>query len=326
MKHIQYLLHLCLFTFFCQWSMANGHYVFTPIDGNDGLSGNKVRNITQLPDGRMVFTTEGLLNIYDGSRFNYLHYTEKNSCRLSGYTGFHHEYVGNDGYMWLKNSHLLMAIDINKERFVDNPQELLAAWGADVPLKDFFMDREKDLWLITDHDELLYLSGSNKEKNLFCQRISQTDGTPDPVYDLAVWERKLYLFYRSGMLVCYDIPSRKELYRQQSLTPLQREKYPSTSLPVSTGIRWRESTIPATSSTIATHGSWNSIRASIATTSSLPTAGSVSGWARTTVCKYWISDMATSSHCTKKMESSITISSPSPKPKTVLSGYRPPTD
>lgn len=235
MKHIRYLLQLCFLTLLCPWTMANGHYVFTPIDGNDGLSGNKVRNITQLPDGRMVFTTEGLLNIYDGSRFTYLHYTEENRCPLSGYTGFHHEYVGNDGYMWLKNSHLLMAIDINQERFVDKPQALLAAWGVDVPLKDFFMDREKNLWLITDHDELLYLRGSKKEKTLFCQRISQTDGTPDPVYDLAVWEGKLYLFYRSGMLVCYDIPSQKELYRQQSLSPMQREKYGSTSFVMQNG-------------------------------------------------------------------------------------------
>lgn len=229
MKHILFIIHLCFFIFLCRLSLANGHYVFTPIDGNDGLSGNKVRNITQLPDGRMMFTTEGLLNIYDGSRFNYLHYTDENKCGLSGYTGFHHEYVGNDGYMWLKNSHLLMAIDINKERFVEKPEYLLASWGVETSLKDFFMDREKNLWLITDNDELIYLSGTHKEKIVFGQQISRPEEAEDPVYDLAVWEGKLYLFYRSGLLVCYDIPSRKELYRQQSLDKMQRDKYGGTS-------------------------------------------------------------------------------------------------
>ena len=43
------------------------HYVFTPLDASQGLSGNKVRNISQLPDGRMMITTEGQINIYDGT-------------------------------------------------------------------------------------------------------------------------------------------------------------------------------------------------------------------------------------------------------------------
>ena len=38
------------------------HYVFTPLDASQGLSGNKVRNISQLPDGRMMITTEGQIN------------------------------------------------------------------------------------------------------------------------------------------------------------------------------------------------------------------------------------------------------------------------
>ena len=52
-------------------AIAEKYCVFTPIKGTEGLGGNRVRNITQLPDGRMMIITEGLLNLYDGTDFNY---------------------------------------------------------------------------------------------------------------------------------------------------------------------------------------------------------------------------------------------------------------
>lgn len=58
-------------------AIAEKYCVFTPIKGTEGLGGNRVRNITQLPDGRMMIITEGLLNLYDGTDFNYLHYNQK---------------------------------------------------------------------------------------------------------------------------------------------------------------------------------------------------------------------------------------------------------
>ena len=49
---------------------AQDHYAFTPIDCSDGLSGNRVRNIIQLRDGRIAMlmrssasTMELLFNI-----------------------------------------------------------------------------------------------------------------------------------------------------------------------------------------------------------------------------------------------------------------------
>ena len=40
---------------------AQDHYAFTPIDCSDGLSGNRVRNIIQLRDGRSSASTMELL-------------------------------------------------------------------------------------------------------------------------------------------------------------------------------------------------------------------------------------------------------------------------
>lgn len=77
---MKYILILLLLLIFPLSGIAEKHCVFTPINGTHGLSGNKVRNITQLPDGRMMITTEGLLNLYDGTNFSYLHYDREAIC------------------------------------------------------------------------------------------------------------------------------------------------------------------------------------------------------------------------------------------------------
>lgn len=207
--------------------VAFENYAFIPISANNGLSNNQVRNIAQLPDGRMMIATEGMLNLYDGTAFSYLHYSDKNSVPLSEYSGFHHDYISADGYMWLKNQHRLYLIDIVRERFVDSPAKFLKSMGFSTPLKDFFMDQEKSLWLITQDDNLYYVRKAKKQ--LFKTNVSKHNGNQDQVYDLAVADHKLYLFFRSGMLSCFDIKSQKELYRLQSFPGNVQEQYGSTS-------------------------------------------------------------------------------------------------
>ena len=164
------------------------HYAFTPIGASQGLSSNKVRNIAQLPDGRMMIMTEGQLNIYDGTSFSYLHYDQRHFCRLSEYSGFHHSYIDDSGYVWIKNQYTFMVVDIGREQFVERPDSLLAQWGIDTPVKDLFMDKEQTLWLINGRDELLRLGKDKREPSVFMRNVS---GSDDQLYDLGVLEGKL---------------------------------------------------------------------------------------------------------------------------------------
>ncbi|UEG54798.1 helix-turn-helix domain-containing protein [Mucilaginibacter daejeonensis] len=209
--------------------LAAPKYAFTPIDVNSGLSGNQVRNIAQLPDGRMAIITQGLINIYDGARFEYLHYNENNSVKLSGYKGFHHVYMGANGYMWLKNYHQLFIIDVKHERFAPSPQQVLRSMGVTFSISDIFMDIAHRLWLVSDNDDLYLLPEGKDRPQLFHKKITSLAGKDDQVYDVAVLDNKLFLFYRSGIMICFDLRTGKEVYRQQSLTDEQREKYAQTS-------------------------------------------------------------------------------------------------
>ncbi|MDD3167223.1 MAG: hypothetical protein PHN20_07345, partial [Bacteroidales bacterium] len=84
MKHIFLLIVLYLT---CPlW--AQDEIVFTPINTSNGLSDNRVRAIAKLSDGRMVFSTEGLINIYDGTEFSYLHADDRKAYHVPNYNGF----------------------------------------------------------------------------------------------------------------------------------------------------------------------------------------------------------------------------------------------
>lgn len=207
--------------------------VFTPIDATQGLSGNQVRNIAQLPDGRMLITTVGQFNLYDGTGFTYLHYGPEHICKLSTYSGFHHEYIDGHGHVWMKNWYMLVAVDITTERMLARPDSLLRQWGVDEPLKDFFMDEEKTLWVVTESDKLVCIHSKDLQAKCILHQVSSLSGQKDDsLYDLAVSKGKLYLFYHSGTLFCYDLTSRREMYRKKLGDVLPEDWYGNTSYAV----------------------------------------------------------------------------------------------
>ena len=70
--------------------------------------------------------------------------------------------------MWIKNQYQLMAVDIKHECLVEQPDSLLATWGISSPIKDFFMDKAKNIWIINDKDELILVDKNNMKVKTFC--------------------------------------------------------------------------------------------------------------------------------------------------------------
>lgn len=186
---------------------------FTPVDAAQGLSANQVRNIVQLPDGRMLVTTTGQLNLYDGTDFTYLHYDRRHVCVLSDYSGYHHVYVDARGYIWIKNRFRMMAVDIANERMLERPDSVLSVWGVPEDMKDFFIDRKQDIWILVSDNRLFRIrSGTTRAESTPIDVYGLSGRDEDLLYDLEREDDRLYLFYRSGRLVCYDLISNEELY------------------------------------------------------------------------------------------------------------------
>lgn len=207
---------------------AQPSLVFTPIISENGLLENRVRNLNQLPDGRMVVVTEGMINLYNGSNFQNIHINEEKIIPLSDYSGFHHSYIDSDGRLWVKNFGKLMLVDMKKEQFNEAPEKVLKGIGADSELADFFIDSNKNIWFISANDKLWVYDRKSRKTRAFRTNVSLCEGRPDQVYDLASIGKIVYLFYRSGNVVQFDYNSGKQLAIANSIPPRDRDIYSRT--------------------------------------------------------------------------------------------------
>ena len=119
MKTIFRTIILISFLFICLPFCKADNLLFTAIDASYGLSDNQVRYILQLHDGRMVFTTNGNLNLYDGTNFTYIHRSPQHIFPIEGYRGHYRIYQQGDSLLWIKEMGKLMCVDLRKERDVE---------------------------------------------------------------------------------------------------------------------------------------------------------------------------------------------------------------
>ena len=211
-----------LLLFVTSWLCAQNHYVFSPIDSNNGLSENRVRYITQLPDSRIIVMTDGVYNLYDGTSFRYIHFNDSNRYSLPNYSAFHRTYTDADGLLWIKEYRTLKIFDTNSEHFISNLNHILHKRGVTDSLTNYFMDNHGNAWFLTQKDELLLMRNGEKQASLFLSNISQQGMSGDDLLlDLAVHQTQIFLIYQSGAIHCFDLNTRNEIFRNN---PIAHEK------------------------------------------------------------------------------------------------------
>ena len=203
----------------------SSQYVFSEINASDGLSGNRVRSIGQLSDGRMVIVTEGLVDIYNGTSFTYMHYNEDKDYELSDYSGYHRLYIGPNDGIWLKNTHSLKYIDMKKEKFVTHVEQIFRKMGVTEKVTDFFIDPNKDFWYKGESGKLFFKPKDKEKASVFINKLPEGD----PLYDLTVAKNQVFLFYRSGQVEAHNLTSKKIKVFQNSI---KNEPYHNTLLVV----------------------------------------------------------------------------------------------
>ena len=200
-------------------------YVFSEINASDGLSGNKVRSIGQLSDGRMVIITEGLVDIYNGSSFTYMHYNEDKDYELSDYSGYHRLYIGPNDGIWLKNTYSLKYIDMKKEKLITDVDQIFQKMGINEKVTDFFIDPNKDFWYKGESGKLFFKLRDKEKASVFIDKLPKND----PLYDLTVAKNQVFLFYRSGQVEAHHLTSKKIRHFKNSI---QNKPYHNTLLVV----------------------------------------------------------------------------------------------
>jgi signal transduction histidine kinase/ligand-binding sensor domain-containing protein/DNA-binding response OmpR family regulator len=201
---------LCLINF---QLFAKNQVVFSSVNASNGLSDNSVRNISQLNDGRMVIVTWGMINIFDGTNFLYLQYSDRHAYSLNNFYGWHRTYIDNDEKIWMKNQHKLYLFDVNKESFIAEIDSIFHIYGIQEKVTDFVIDSEGNTWYLTESNELLLKNHQEDKAGVFISDVSITEYPEDQLIDIEIAGDEVFLFYKSGVMVCYDITQKVELYR-----------------------------------------------------------------------------------------------------------------
>lgn len=204
-------------------AVLSSNPVFSQINTSHGLSDNQIRYILQLDDGRMVFATNGSFNLYDGVSFSYIQRSSEHIFPLEPYRGHYRLYLSEDSILWMKDNGKLMAIDLNRQQYKSNLKEYLHQLGVTEEILDVFVDSKRRLWVLT-------VSGVHCPGHGMSINIEHAEHAG--LQDLLTRDENLFLFFDSGLLVCYNLKTEKELYRREAYPADQTRRYLNTSLVV----------------------------------------------------------------------------------------------
>ena len=114
-----YLLVICLLLNMPVWSHQQGDTLL--LDMRNGLSESRVRNIRQMPDGRMAIATTTTIEVFDGTRFLSYPLPPDEAYTLPEYTGNRQMSCDTTGFIWLINKHVLYVVDSRRAPGDGNP-------------------------------------------------------------------------------------------------------------------------------------------------------------------------------------------------------------
>ena len=193
---------------------------FEKYNASDGLADNSAQTIYCTKEGRMVITTMGQINFFDGQKFSYIDPTEENLYPLVDYAGNYHLYFDRYHHMWLKNTHNVTCVDLQTEKFAVSIKEEFAKFGMDKQVRDMFVDADGIVWLSVEDG--LY---SVESKRLYPLRKGHN------LQDVETSQDKyLLLFYEDGQMDMVDLTTGKRILLSAAYNNTEKETYESSSV------------------------------------------------------------------------------------------------
>ena len=195
---------------------------FVVFNASDGLADNSAQSIVCTKTGRMVVTSIGHINFYDGMDFSHVDAADETKYMLPNYLGHYHPYFDKYHHLWLKDKRIVTCVNLTTERFVVNIDSLFSSMGMQERVSDLFVDDDGGLWLVSGN--MIY----STELKMAFPLIKGLN-----LQDLATYGGKeLLLFYENGEVVGFDLKNknRKLLYRVAAYDSEEAKRYYRTSL------------------------------------------------------------------------------------------------
>lgn len=217
LKHIftVILIYLCSFSVFS----VETEREFKVINAADGLADNSAQAIVCTRTGRMIISTLGNLNFYDGAGFNHIDTKHEYEISIPHYHGTYRIEFDRMHHLWLKNNQTLTCIDLTNEVFEEAPEQLLRYMGCEGTLLDLFTDDSGGLWLLTDKG--LY---NSEDKKIF-QPLRDRN-----LQELDVFDDMLVTFYDNGEVLAFNLKNGQVVQHSNAYDWEEARKYMLSSI------------------------------------------------------------------------------------------------
>lgn len=208
---------VCLLTCVQLQAKENRFYVY---NSSNGLADNSAQTLHCTKTGRLVITTMGQINFFDGNYFTYIDPISENTYPLSNYRGNYHLYFDRFHHLWLKNTHNVTCVDLTTEKFVHSVEDVFEEFGMKDPVNDVFVDGDNVVWLLTDNG----LYHVTTQKTYAVKRGLN-------MQDVGVWQdRYLLLCYENGLMEMYDMEKQQKVYEGKPYDRTSEAMYNRTSV------------------------------------------------------------------------------------------------
>ena len=185
---------------------VNSQSVYRLVDTAIGLPDDEVKGFFYAPDGRLGIRTSSGISLFDGCAFRVFSPMDAKPYRMNYVTALPRIYVDAEHRVWSKEQGQLLVFDLKREAFEPHVDQVLANWGIQEPIRDFFVDEAKEYWAVTVTGKLLHQGH---------QIALRTQG----LRDICRQGDRVWMVYSDGYLVGVDAHT----YQMKSTTRLWKK-------------------------------------------------------------------------------------------------------
>ncbi len=168
---------------------------FFVYDASNGMAANGAQTIKCTKTGRMVISTIGHVNFFDGHHFSHIVPMQTDIYPLPGYSGNYRLMFDLHHHLWLKDKEQVICVDLTTEKVDHNPSKTFSEIGFTKPVVDLFTDSGNRIWGVSENK----LYSPDHERTFPVLKSAD-------LHDVDVYnEQYVLLFYSDGLTKIFDL-------------------------------------------------------------------------------------------------------------------------
>lgn len=187
---------------------------FYSINAANNLADNSAEVIVCTKTGRMIISTIGNLNFYDGTGFTHIDVKATQRMQLPEYRGGYRLMFDRFHHLWVKNKHTVTIVDLLYEKFLEDPEAEVRELGCNGNLQDVFTDSIGNIWFLTDKG-LTDVSNGRQYQTLRDRNLQE----------LTLFDDMLITFYDNGEEIGLNIETGEIVHRTKAYDWEEAQKY-----------------------------------------------------------------------------------------------------